>query len=125
MPNKLHNEWLAGKKALEDEIASFKAGKTNLKVGPVEELIKKFDKGLGPKLEEVGKAYKTNNGADVMKQAKKALVVAQGYKALMKAPGGIDAGRAQAYKKANTKIDAVIKELTELSTKGMTGQNPN
>jgi hypothetical protein len=125
MANKLHNEWLAGKKALEDEIARFKAGKTNLKVGPLEELLKKFDQGFGPKLEDIGKAYKANNGAEVVKQANKALVIAQGYKALMKAPGGIDEGRAQAYKKANIQIDAVIKDLTGLSTKGMTGPNPN
>lgn len=122
MANKLHTEWLACKKSLEDQVARFKAGKSNQIPTPLQDALKAFNQGFGPKLDDVAKAYKAKNDAEVKKQAAKALVIAKSYDQLLdKKPTGENQMVLQG---AKTKLQPIIHSLTELQTKGTQAADP-
>lgn len=120
MPNKMHASWIAAKDRLEAEVAWFKQnGGLNSK--PVEEALKTFKNGLGPKLDNVGAAYKNKKDADVKKNAGAALTVAQGYKStlagMLRGPG-LSQARADSIRFAIGKVDDIIQDLVLLKEKG-------
>ena len=122
MANKLHTEWLGCKKVLEDQIQEYKNGRSNQIPTVLEDALKSFNKGFGPKLEEVGKAYKAKNDAEIKKQAGKALDIALVYDKTLSAKP--TAANQMAFERAKKQLQPVIHALTDLKNTGSKAANP-
>ena len=121
MPSKLHDKFQNAKKPLQQEVDNFKAKKTKLPTGHVEELLGKYIV-LRTALDAVVPAYMAKNSKDVSEKATKALGIAKGLSDQIIAPNGVDPPRANAYKTAKTRMGDIITDLTNLK-RGVTTAN--
>lgn len=124
MASKMHTDWLSAKAELEKEIKAYKDGRSNQLPTILEEKLKSFNQGFGPKLDDVAKAYKAKNDAEIKKQADKALTIANTYKKTL--GQGVTAAHAVACQAAVKKLDTlIIPKLTALKANGSKAADPS
>ena len=99
-----------------------KEGKSHQIPMPLEETLKGFNKGFGPKLDDLAKAYKAKNDADIKKHATKALEIAFAYdKSIVL---NQTSENQMALKSAKSQLQPIIHKLTDLKNLGAKANNP-